>query len=242
MRIILIGRGKMGKLIRETAESTGDEVVAALGHDNLARLGSMNRVADVVIDFSRPEALDAVCEYVRRTGTPLVSGTTGYTPEQKRRLEALGSAAPVLWSANYSLGVAVFVRALQAVSDVLKPDFDIEITETHHNQKADAPSGTALMIADAINEEAGGAYHYVYDRHDVRQKRDPHEIGLHAVRGGSIVGEHEVLFCGPDEVITLSHSAASRGVFANGAINAAVYLAGRKPGLYTMADLLGDLT
>ena len=98
------------------------------------------------------------------------------------------------------------------------------------------------MIADAINEEAGGAYHYVYDRHDVRQKRDPHEIGLHAVRGGSIVGEHEVLFCGPDEVITLSHSAASRGVFANGAINAAVYLAGRKPGLYTMADLLGDLT
>ena len=112
MKILLIGRGKMGKLIRETAESTGDEVVAALGHDDLARLGSMNRVADVVIDFSRPEALDAVCEYVRRTGTPLVSGTTGYTPEQKRRLEALGSAAPVLWSANYSLGVAVFVRAL----------------------------------------------------------------------------------------------------------------------------------
>ena len=119
MKILLIGRGKMGKLIRETAESTGDEVVAALGHDDLARLGSMNRVADVVIDFSRPEALDAVCEYVRRTGTPLVSGTTGYTPEQKQRLAALGSAAPVLWSANYSLGVAVFVRALQALSDVL---------------------------------------------------------------------------------------------------------------------------
>ena len=167
MKILLIGRGKMGKLIRETAESTGDEVVAALGHDDLARLGSMNRVADVVIDFSRPEALDAVCEYVRRTGTPLVSGTTGYTPEQKQRLEALGSAAPVLWSANYSLGVAVFVRALQAVSDVLKPDFDIEITETHHNQKADAPSGTAKLLLEAMAvsythlcSAAGGRWRY----------------------------------------------------------------------------------
>ena len=153
MKFLLIGRGKMGRLIRETAESTGDEVVAALGHDDLARLDGMGRVADVVIDFSRPEALDAVCAYVRRTGTPLVSGTTGYTPEQKQRLEALGSAAPVLWSANYSLGVAVFVRALRAVSDVLKPDFDIEITETHHNQKADAPSGTEKLLLEAIDPQ-----------------------------------------------------------------------------------------
>ena len=241
MRIILIGRGKMGRLIRETAESTGDEVVAALGHDDLARLDSMGRVADVVIDFSRPEALDAVCAYVRRTGTPLVSGTTGYTPEQKQRLEALGSVAPVLWSANYSLGVAVFVRALRAVSDVLKPDFDIEITETHHNQKADAPSGTALMLADAINEENDGAYHYVYDRSSVRQKRDPKEIGISSVRGGSIVGDHEVLFCGPDEVITLKHTAYSRSVFANGAINAAVYLAKKEPGLYNMGNMIAEL-
>ena len=242
MRIILIGRGKMGTLIRETAAAAGDEIEAVFGRDDLGQLGRLGRVADVVMDFSRPEALPEVASYVRRTGTPLLSGTTGYTEAEKGSLFALGSAAPVLWSANYSLGVAVLARALQVIAPVLGPDFDIEITETHHSQKADAPSGTALMIADAINEEAGGAYHYVYDRHDVRQKRDPHEIGLHAVRGGSIVGEHEVLFCGPDEVITLSHSAASRGVFANGAINAAVYLAGRKPGLYTMADLLGDLT
>jgi len=140
VRFLLIGRGKMGKLIVETAQAAGDEIVAALGHDDLGRLAQLEKVADVVIDFSRPEALPAVCEYVRRTGTPLLSGTTGYTPAQKAELESLGTMAPVLWSANFSLGVAVLYRALRTVSEVLKPDFDIELTETHHNQKADAPA------------------------------------------------------------------------------------------------------
>ena len=146
MRFLLIGRGKMGRLIEETARAAGDEIVASFGHDDLERLAKLGKVADVVIDFSRPEALAEVCSYVRRTGTPLLSGTTGLSAAQKAALESLGTAAPVLWSANFSLGVAVFVRALQAVSDVLKPHFDIELTDAHHNQKADAPSGPASLL------------------------------------------------------------------------------------------------
>ena len=238
MRIILIGRGKMGTLIRETAAAAGDEIEAVFGRDDLGQLGRLGRVADVVMDFSRPEALPEVASYVRRTGTPLLSGTTGYTEAEKGSLFALGSAAPVLWSANYSLGVAVLARALQVIAPVLGPDFDIEITETHHSQKADAPSGTALMIADAINAEAGGKYEYVYDRSQVRQKRGAQELGISSIRGGGIVGEHDVLFCGPDEVVTLSHSAGSRGVFADGAVQAALYIAALAPGYYTMTDLL----
>ena len=241
MRIILIGRGKMGTLIRETAAAAGDEIEAVFGRDDLGQLGRLGRVADVVMDFSRPEALPEVASYIRRTGTPLLSGTTGYTEAEKGSLFALGSAAPVLWSANYSLGVAVLARALQVIAPVLGPDFDIEITETHHSQKADAPSGTALMLADAINEQNNGEYHYVYDRSSVRQKRDPKEIGISSVRGGSIVGDHEVLFCGPDEVITLKHTAYSRNIFANGAVNAAVYLAKKEPGLYNMGDMIAAL-
>ena len=151
MKYLLIGRGKMGRLIQETAQAAGDEVAASLGRQDLDRLGSLGNVADVVIDFSRPEALPEIASYVRRTGTPLLSGTTGYTPEQLRQLESLGTSAPVLWSANYSLGVAVLVRALREVSGVLKPDFDVELTETHHNQKEDAPSGTAKLLIEAID-------------------------------------------------------------------------------------------
>ena len=236
MKFLLIGRGKMGRLIRETAESTGDEVVAALGHDDLARLDSMGRVADVVIDFSRPEALDAVCAYVRRTGTPLVSGTTGYTPEQKQRLEALGSAAPVLWSANYSLGVAVFVRALRAVSDVLKPDFDIEITETHHNQKADAPSGTAKLLLEAI--DPSHEYTPVYGREGNCGKRPAKEIGVHALRGGTEAGTHTVSFFGVDEVFEITHRASSRQIFVNGALHMARKLCRMPKGRYDLQDIL----
>ena len=141
----------MGRLIRETAEAAGDEITAALGRSDLDSLGRMGRVADVVMDFSRPESLPEICAYIRRTGTPLLSGTTGFTPAERRQLEALGDAAPVLWAANFSLGMAVFVRALQAVSGVLRPDFDIEITETHHNQKEDAPSGSAKLLLEAID-------------------------------------------------------------------------------------------
>ena len=238
MRIILIGRGKMGTLIRETAAAAGDEIEAVFGRDDLGQLGRLGRVADVVMDFSRPEALPEVASYVRRTGTPLLSGTTGYTEAEKGSLFALGSAAPVLWSANYSLGVAVLARALQVIAPVLGPDFDIEITETHHSQKADAPSGTAIALADALNGALEGDYEYVYDRSGQRKKRDSHEIGISAVRGGTIVGEHEVIFAGEDEVIEFKHTAYSKALFAKGAVAAAKFLAGKGPGRYDMSDVI----
>lgn len=236
MKILLIGRGKMGRLIAETARAAGDEVVAAFGKSDLEQLAKLGRVADVVIDFSRPETLPEVCSYIRRTGTPLLSGTTGYTAAEKAQLEALGSAAPVLWSANYSLGVAVFVRALQAVSDVLKPDFDIEITETHHNQKADAPSGTAKLLLEAIDPKH--ALTPVYGREGNCGKRDKKEIGMHALRGGTVAGTHTVHFFGPDEEFEITHRAASRQIFVNGALHMARLLPGRANGVYNLQKIL----
>ena len=236
MKILLIGRGKMGKLIAETARAAGDEVVAALGKDDLEQLASMGKVADVVIDFSRPETLPEVCSYIRRTGTPLLSGTTGYTAAEKAQLESLGSAAPVLWSANFSLGIAVFVRALQTVSEVLKPDFDIEITETHHNQKADAPSGTAKLLLEAIDPKH--ALTPVYGREGNCGKRDGREIGVHALRGGTVAGTHTVHFFGPDEEFEITHRAASRQIFVNGALHMARLLPGKANGVYDLQKIL----
>ena len=236
MRFLLIGRGKMGRLIEETARSAGDEIVASFGHDDLERLAKLGKVADVVIDFSRPEALAEVCSYVRRTGTPLLSGTTGLSAAQKAALESLGTAAPVLWSANFSLGVAVFVRALQAVSDVLKPDFDIEITETHHNQKADAPSGTAKLLLEAI--DPNHALTPVYGREGNCGKRSKDEIGMHALRGGTVAGTHTVHFFGPDEEFEITHRAASRQIFVNGALHMARLLPGKPNGVYDLQKIL----
>ena len=236
MRFLLIGRGKMGRLIEETARAAGDEIVASFGHDDLERLAKLGKVADVVIDFSRPEALAEVCSYVRRTGTPLLSGTTGLSAAQKAALESLGTAAPVLWSANFSLGVAVFVRALQAVSDVLKPDFDIEITETHHNQKADAPSGTAKLLLEAI--DPNHALTPVYGREGNCGKRSKNEIGMHALRGGTVAGTHTVHFFGPDEEFEITHRAASRQIFVNGALHMARLLPGKPNGVYDLQKIL----
>ena len=236
MRFLLIGRGKMGRLIEETARAAGDEIVASFGHDDLERLAKLGKVADVVIDFSRPEALAEVCSYVRRTGTPLLSGTTGLSAAQKAALESLGTAAPVLWSANFSLGVAVFVRALQAVSGVLKPDFDIEITEVHHNQKADAPSGTAKLLLDAIDPQH--QLTPVYGREGNCGKRDPKEIGVHALRGGTVAGTHTVQFFGPDEEFSITHRAASRQIFVNGALHMARLLPGKSNGVYDLQKIL----
>lgn len=236
MKLLLIGRGKMGTLIQETAQAAGDEVVAALGHRDLDQLGSLGKVADVVVDFSRPEALAEICSYVRRTGTPLLSGTTGYTPQQLQQLESLGSSAPVLWSANYSLGVAVFVRALQAVSDVLKPDFDIEITETHHNQKADAPSGTAKLLLEAIDPKH--QLTPVYGRQGNCGRRGKNEVGMHALRGGTVAGTHTVHFFGPDEELEITHRAASRQIFVNGALHMARLLPGKPNGVYDLQKIL----
>lgn len=236
MKLLLIGRGKMGTLIQQTAQAAGDEVVAALGHQDLDQLGGLGKVADVVVDFSRPEALAEICSYVRRTGTPLLSGTTGYTPQQLQQLESLGSSAPVLWSANYSLGVAVFVRALRAISDVLKPDFDIEITETHHNQKADAPSGTAKLLLEAIDPKH--QLTPVYGRQGNCGRRGKNEVGMHALRGGTVAGTHTVHFFGPDEELEITHRAASRQIFVNGALHMARLLPGKPNGVYDLQKIL----
>ena len=236
MRFLLIGRGKMGRLIQETALAGGDEVVEALGREDLSRLEDPALTADVVIDFSRPEALGAVEAYIRRTGIPLLSGTTGYSPAEKGRLEALGPVAPVLWSANFSLGVAVLYRTLRTVADVLKPDFDIEITETHHNQKADAPSGTAKLLVEAI--DPAHALTPVYGREGNCGKRGKDEIGVHALRGGTVAGTHTVHFFGPDEELEFTHRAASRQIFVNGALHMARLLQGKSAGVYDLQKIL----
>lgn len=235
MKMVLIGRGKMGTLIASTAAANGDEIMATLGHGDLEQLHTLDK-ADVVIDFSRPEALGTICEYVRRTGTPLLSGTTGYTPAQHEQLRALGEFAPVLWSASYSLGITIFQRMLRQFSDTLKPSFDIEIEETHHNQKEDAPSGTAKLLLSAIDPEH--TMMPVYGRSGNTGKRDKREIGIHSLRGGTVASTHTVHFFGPDEELEITHRAASRQIFVNGALHAARLLVGRHRGVYNLEKLL----
>ena len=215
MNILLIGYGRMGKLIEQTAQAAGDRVVCAMDLDNLDQLAAMDKTADVILDFSNPSAFALVEAYVRRTGTPLLSGTTGYSADQLARLRALGAYAPVLHSGNYSLGIAVFQRVLRQIAPTLLPDFDVEITETHHNQKVDAPSGTALMLRDAI--DPAGEMTLVYGRQ------------------GSV---GKVSFFGPDEELTITHRAASRQIFVNGALHMARILKDKPNGVYDLQALL----
>lgn len=236
MRYILIGRGRMGRLIQETAQAAGDEIEAAFGREDLERLGKLGRAADVVIDFSRPDAFAEIASYVRRTGTPLLSGTTGFTPAQLRQIESLGSSAPVLWAANFSLGMAVLYRALQEVSGVLKPDFDVELTETHHNQKEDAPSGSAKLLLEALDPQGEARLVYGRERNTGRRRKD--EIGVHALRGGTVAGTHTVHFFGPDEELEFTHRAASRQIFVNGALHMARLLPGKSNGVYDLQKIL----
>lgn len=236
MKILLIGYGRMGRLIEQTALAAGDEIAAVVDIDTIGKLETMDRAADVAVDFSNPAALPAVAAYIRRTGTPLLSGTTGMTADDLAVLDKLGQYAPVLHSANYSIGVAVFRRALEAVSGVLKPDFDIEIVETHHNQKADAPSGTAKILLDAVDPQHRRTP--VYGRQGVTGPRAKKEIGMHSLRGGTEAGTHTVSFFGPDEVFEITHRASSRQIFVNGALHAARKLAGLPKGRYELEELL----
>ena len=239
--------GRMGKVIAGCILDRNDcEVVA--GADKIAEqyarfpvyadIQEVKETADVVIDFSHPSALDGLLHYCEETGTALVAATTGYTPEQIAQIKEAAKKIPVFFSFNMSLGINLLAELAKKAVNILGDQFDIEIVEKHHNQKIDAPSGTALMLADAINEERDEKYQYIYDRHSQRKKRSKTEIGMHSIRGGTIVGEHDIIFAGRDEVITLSHAAASKEVFAVGAVNAAVFMAGKAPGLYNMGDLL----
>ncbi len=195
--------------------------------------------ADVLIDFSHPDALEPILEYCRRhPGLAAVLCTTGYSQEQVKSIEEAAKTLPIFYSRNMSLGVSLLIELAKKAEAVLGDSFDVEIVEMHHNQKLDAPSGTALMLADAINEVRENQMKYTYDRHSQRKKREKSEIGLHSVRGGTIVGEHQVIFAGQHEVLSLSHSAYSKELFASGAVNAAAFLCGKAPGLYSMSDLV----
>ena len=194
--------------------------------------------ADVVIDFSHPSVLSPLLDYALKKNLPVVLCTTGYSKDQVEELKKASEQIPVFYSRNMSLGINLLIELCKKAAFVLGDQFDIEVIEKHHNKKIDAPSGTALMIADHISSVMPEEMRYVYDRHSQRKKREKQEIGLHAVRGGTIVGEHEVVFAGHHEVLSISHSAQSKEVFATGSINAAVYLANQPAGLYDMSDLL----
>ena len=250
VKIAITGaNGKMGRVISGLIAQRGDcEVIAGIDlntdRNELFPVYKspldMPEKPDVIIDFSHPSALDDLLSYCTMNGVPVVVATTGYTDEQVDRIKKTGEQIPVFFTFNMSLGINLLVELGKRAVNVLGGQFDIEIVEKHHNLKKDAPSGTAIMIAEALNNELGNKYHYVYDRHSVRKPRESTEIGLHSIRGGTIVGEHDIIFAGHDEVITLSHSAASKEVFANGSINAAVFLSGKEKGLYDMSDLLAD--
>ena len=193
--------------------------------------------ADVIIDFSHHSALPSLVEYARETSTPLVVATTGHTDEELSLMRQASEKVAIFHSGNMSLGINLLIELAKLAEKTLGISFDVEIVEKHHNKKLDAPSGTALMIANAIKENKTDAT-YVFDRHTERRAREQNEIGIHSVRGGTIVGEHEVIFAGPNETITLSHSALSREIFAGGAIRAASYIATKPAGLYNMSDLI----
>lgn len=235
MKIVLSGHGRMGQFIEALAVDAKDEILGFVDERDPRRLEAMPE-ADVVIDFSHPDMLPYVESYVRRTGTALCSGTTGLTADALEHLASLGEVAPVLHSANYSLGVAVFRKILTQITPDLRTDFDIEIVETHHNKKADAPSGTAKLLADAI--DPGHKMSRISGRDGMCGQRSKDEIGIFALRGGTAAGEHTVYFFGDDETLSITHSASSRRIFASGALKAARILAGRTPGLYTLDDII----
>ncbi len=196
---------------------------------------------DVIIDFSNPDALKSVTDLAATAGKALIVATTGLSPEQREMLKTVSGKIPLFYSANMSLGINLLISLAKKAAEVLGAGFDIEIIEKHHNQKIDAPSGTAIAIADALNSDTdkpSQKYEYIYERHSRRAKRPAGEIGIHSVRGGTIAGEHTIIYAGNDEVLEISHQAASRDIFAAGALRAALFIAGKAPGFYGMNDVL----
>lgn len=242
LRIAIMGAGRMGSLIRATAEAARDgaggarfQVVAQVGYDPAEAAHA--EAADVLLDFSNASCLDAALAYARSARCAVVEGTTGYTEGQMEQLRALGRELPVVWSGNYSVGVAA-LRHLVAQAARELPGFDVEIVECHHAAKADAPSGTARMLLDEVTAARDGAVRPVYGRSGMCGARDAAEVGVHAVRGGTVAGVHTVMLLGDDEEVTLAHRAASRQIFVNGALEAAQRLAGRPAGFYTFDELM----
>lgn len=247
-KILLSGcGGKMGRVIASCVADREDcEIVAGIdpaGMEEAAfpvfgAASQFDGQADVIIDFSHPSALEGILSYAVSHHTPAVIATTGLNEQQVVSIHEAAKEVPVFFSANMSIGISLLTELAQKAARVLGDSFDIEIIEKHHNQKIDAPSGTALMLADAISGELKQKPHYEFDRHSKRAKRDKNEIGIHAVRGGTIVGEHEVLFAGRDELISISHSARSKEIFAVGSVNAALFLCNQPAGCYAMRDFV----
>lgn len=247
-KIILSGcNGKMGRVITACVEQRADcDIIAGVDMNTEAKsdfvvyrsIAEYEGEADVIIDFSHPSALDGLLAYAGARKLPIVLATTGYDKEQIAKIEAASKEIPVFFSFNMSIGVNLLIELAKKAAVVLGDQFDIEIVEKHHNQKVDAPSGTAIMLAEGINEARDHAYRYTYDRHSQRKKREPNEIGIQSVRGGTIVGEHEVIFAGHDELLTLTHTAMSKEIFATGAVNAAIFLSGKPAGFYNMGNLV----
>ena len=237
--------GRMGSAITEIVKNTENaEIVCGFdmakgerSYPVYSDYADVDVEADVIIDFSHPANFENILTFAKAKNLPIIMCTTGLSDEQKAELNAASAEIPVFFSANMSLGINLLIRLAKMATKVLETNYDIEIVEKHHNKKLDAPSGTALAIADAIADTMSDDAKYVYERQSVRRQRERSEIGIHAIRGGTIVGDHDVIFAGPDEVITLSHSAASREVFAQGAVRAAIFMTGKPKGFYCMDDL-----
>lgn len=249
IRMIMHGcNGAMGQVITDLAKDDEEiEIVAGIDlrteqlstYPVFTSLEACTEKADVIVDFASARAADALLDYSVSHRIPVVLCTTGLDDRQLKRVEEASRQTALLRSANMSLGVNVLLKLVKEAAQALTgAGFDIEVLEKHHNQKVDAPSGTALALADSINEALDHSCHYVFDRSQRREKRDKHEIGIQSVRGGSIVGEHDVIFAGKDEVVTFNHTAYSKAIFAKGALQAAKFLAGKEPGCYTMADVI----
>lgn len=250
-RIIIHGcNGKMGQVLSTVAAAQSDiEIVAGVDrfpeafnnpYPVYASLKECPEKCDVIVDFSLPQALPTLLEEALSRKCALVIATTGFSEKEQQSIEAYGKEIPIFQAANMSVGINLMYQLIQKAAQVLGDSFDIEIIEKHHNEKIDSPSGTAYALADAINEVFLNSKHYVYGRHSKNDKRSPSDIGIHAIRGGTIVGQHKVLFAGSDEVIEVEHTAYSKQIFALGALRAAKYMAHRPPGIYNMKNVLDE--
>lgn len=245
--VIIVGSGgRMGKFVSLGAKKDGNlNIVCGVDKFNngesfpvFSNFSEVNVKAHIIIDFSNPALLDSMLEFAINNKIGLVIATTGYSEEQIEKINEAAKEIPIFFTFNMSLGVNLICSLAKKAASILGDGFDIEIIEKHHNQKIDAPSGTAIMLANAVNEVFQDKMNYEYDRHSKRQKRTQNEIGIHSIRGGTIVGEHDVIFAGHDEVVTVSHAAYSREVFATGAIKAAKFLYGKSAGLYDMNSIM----
>ncbi len=250
IKAVLSGcNGAMGKTITEAIENF-ENMQVVCGFDKeikdapypiVTDFSDLTVEADVVIDFSHPSVLESELKFCLHKKIPLVLASTGFSVQQIEMIEEASKSIPIFYTANMSLGVNLMDALCRQAAKVLSPQFDIEIIEAHHNQKVDAPSGTALLLADGINEALEEPYNFEFDRHSKRKKREKKEIGISSVRGGTIVGEHTVLFAGNNECIEIKHTAFSKTVFANGALNAAMWLVNQPVGLYDMKNFLNNL-